>query len=71
MERGCLLVDGNAPRGYLAGWRSGVGSGDERFERTAAPSQAEELERLAENWRPHRAVAARMLWQYYLGKQAR
>jgi DNA-3-methyladenine glycosylase II len=30
----------------------------------------EELERLAENWRPHRAVAARMLWQYYLGKQA-
>ena len=27
----------------------------------------EELERLAENWRPHRAVAARMLWQYYLG----
>ena len=29
----------------------------------------EELERLAENWRPHRAVAARMLWQYYLGKK--
>ncbi|HJP92294.1 MAG TPA: hypothetical protein VJ875_10090 [Pyrinomonadaceae bacterium] len=27
----------------------------------------EELERLAERWRPHRAVAARMLWQYYLG----
>jgi DNA-3-methyladenine glycosylase II len=26
-----------------------------------------ELERLAEKWRPHRAVAARMLWQYYLG----
>ena len=26
----------------------------------------EELERLAEQWRPHRAVAARMLWQYYL-----
>ena len=26
----------------------------------------EELERLAEPWRPHRAVAARMLWQYYL-----
>ena len=26
-----------------------------------------ELERLAEQWRPHRAVAARMLWQYYLG----
>ena len=29
-----------------------------------------ELERLAEQWRPHRAVAARMLWQYYLGKRA-
>lgn len=27
-----------------------------------------ELERLAEEWRPHRAVAARMLWQYYLGR---
>jgi len=29
----------------------------------------EELETLAEPWRPHRAVAARMLWQYYLGKR--
>ena len=29
----------------------------------------EELERLAEKWRPHRAVAARMLWQHYLGKR--
>jgi len=28
-----------------------------------------ELERLAEEWRPHRAVAARMLWQYYLGRR--
>lgn len=26
----------------------------------------EVLEQLAESWRPHRAVAARMLWQYYL-----
>jgi DNA-3-methyladenine glycosylase II len=26
-----------------------------------------ELEQWAEQWRPHRAVAARMLWQYYLG----
>jgi len=31
----------------------------------------EELERLAEQWRPHRAVAARMLWQYYLGRPAK
>lgn len=29
----------------------------------------DELERLAEKWRPHRAVAARMLWQHYLGKR--
>ena len=26
----------------------------------------DELETLAEQWRPHRAVAARMLWQFYL-----
>jgi len=30
----------------------------------------EKLELLAERWRPHRAVAARMLWQYYLAKKA-
>jgi DNA-3-methyladenine glycosylase II len=35
-----------------------------RLDRRPAP---EELEQLAEQWRPHRAVAARMLWQYYLG----
>ena len=29
----------------------------------------EELNKFAEHWRPHRAVAARMLWQYYLGKK--
>jgi DNA-3-methyladenine glycosylase II len=29
-----------------------------------------ELERWAEQWRPHRAVAARMLWQYYLATKA-
>ena len=29
----------------------------------------DELVRLAEPWRPHRAVAARMLWQHYLGKR--
>jgi DNA-3-methyladenine glycosylase II len=31
----------------------------------------EELEAFAEQWRPHRAVAARMLWQYYLGRKTR
>lgn len=30
----------------------------------------EELELIAEQWRPHRAVAARMLWQYYLGRKS-
>jgi DNA-3-methyladenine glycosylase II len=30
----------------------------------------EELEQIAEQWRPHRAVAARMLWQYYLGRKS-
>jgi len=28
-----------------------------------------QLDRLAEGWRPFRAVAARMLWQHYLGRQ--
>lgn len=27
---------------------------------------SDELERIAERWRPYRAVAARMLWQHYL-----
>jgi DNA-3-methyladenine glycosylase II len=30
----------------------------------------EELEQIAESWRPYRAVAARMLWQYYLGRKS-
>ena len=30
----------------------------------------EELDELAEQWRPYRAVAARMLWQYYLGRKS-
>lgn len=29
----------------------------------------EELEEISQNWRPHRAVAARMLWQFYLAKK--
>lgn len=35
----------------------------------AAKPSPEELEEIAEQWRPHRAVAARMLWQYYLGRR--
>jgi DNA-3-methyladenine glycosylase II len=36
----------------------------------AARPSPEELEVIAEAWRPHRAVAARMLWQYYLGRKS-
>ena len=36
------------------------------LKRLAVKPSPEELEQLAENWRPYRAVAARMLWQYYL-----
>jgi DNA-3-methyladenine glycosylase II len=35
----------------------------------ARPSPAQ-LEEIAEQWRPYRAVAARMLWQYYLGRRS-
>ena len=31
----------------------------------------DELERIAQQWRPLRAVAARMLWQFYLAKRAK
>jgi DNA-3-methyladenine glycosylase II len=34
----------------------------------ARPTYAE-LDRLAETWRPHRAVAARLLWHHYLNKE--
>lgn len=36
----------------------------------AARPEPIELEQLAEQWRPLRAVAARMLWQYYLGRRS-
>ena len=36
----------------------------------ATKPTVEELEAIAEAWRPHRAVAARMLWQYYLGRKS-
>lgn len=32
---------------------------------------ADALEKMAEQWRPYRAVAARMLWQYYLGRKGK
>ncbi|HEY2963893.1 MAG TPA: hypothetical protein VGJ37_15850 [Pyrinomonadaceae bacterium] len=37
----------------------------------ASRPSPEELEVIAEQWRPHRAVAARMLWQYYLGRNSK
>ena len=33
--------------------------------------QEDHLIEMAERWRPYRAVAARMLWQYYLAKRGR
>jgi DNA-3-methyladenine glycosylase II len=38
----------------------------EGLERRPGP---DEIEQIAEKWRPYRAVAARMLWQYYLAKR--
>lgn len=38
-----------------------------RLEKRPTPDQ---LETIAERWRPYRAVAARMLWQHYLGRKA-
>jgi len=43
---------------------------EELFNLRQRPSPIE-LELLAEKWRPHRAVAARMLWQYYLATRAK
>lgn len=40
----------------------------QELNKLAARPSVDELERIAEKWRPHRAVAARMLWQYYLGR---
>lgn len=37
----------------------------------ASRPTAAELVALAEPWRPHRAVAARVLWQHYLGTRGR
>jgi len=33
------------------------------------PQRCDQLEQLAEKWRPLRAVAARMLWQFYLARR--
>ncbi len=41
----------------------------QRLKKLPARPQPEEVEQLAEPWKPWRAVAARMLWQYYLSPQ--
>ena len=40
-----------------------------RLRRLAARPNADQLLGMAERWRPFRAVAARMLWQYYLSQR--
>ncbi len=35
----------------------------------AGPLSSDDLETLTAPWRPHRAAAARMLWQWYLGER--
>jgi DNA-3-methyladenine glycosylase II len=43
----------------------------QELKRLAARPTPAELVALAEPWRPHRAVAARILWQHYLGTRGR
>jgi DNA-3-methyladenine glycosylase II len=42
----------------------------QELKRLAARPTPSELEVIAERWRPHRAVAARLLWHYYLQRRA-
>ncbi|HEV2762017.1 MAG TPA: hypothetical protein VGV38_03400, partial [Pyrinomonadaceae bacterium] len=42
----------------------------QRVKRLAARPTPQELEALAEPWRPLRAVAARLLWHHYLSERA-
>lgn len=42
-----------------------------KLKQLAARPDADQLLRIAEGWRPFRAVAARMLWQYYLNQRKR
>jgi DNA-3-methyladenine glycosylase II len=43
----------------------------QQLKRLPARPTPVELTNLAELWRPYRAVAARLLWQHYLQRQAR
>lgn len=42
----------------------------ELFGLKETPTQ-NELENIAENWRPYRSVAARLIWKFYLGKRGK
>jgi DNA-3-methyladenine glycosylase II len=42
-----------------------------KLKRLETTPGAEELLRMGKRWRPYRAVAARMLWQYYLAQRNR
>ncbi len=41
----------------------------QKLKKMKARPTPDELEAIAENWKPHRAVAARMLWHYYLSER--
>ncbi|MFN2532392.1 MAG: DNA-3-methyladenine glycosylase [Pyrinomonadaceae bacterium] len=41
-----------------------------KLQRLPLKPTPETMSQIAEPWRPYRAVAARMLWQYYLGERA-
>lgn len=43
----------------------------QKVKRLPARPTPVELEAIAEPWRPHRAVAARLLWHYYLHRPAK
>jgi DNA-3-methyladenine glycosylase II len=43
----------------------------QELKRLVSRPSPSELEVIAEPWRPHRAVAARLLWHYYLQRQAK
>ena len=54
------------PAGDLA-----VAKAIQELDGLAETPRADEAERIAERWRPWRAVAARILWHYYLSKRNR
>ncbi len=42
----------------------------QRLKKLKARPTPDELELMAENWKPYRAIAARMLWHFYLSEKA-